>query len=184
MLKNRIKNNDVKISPQNIVTIFVIAAMAGWIYETVLEVFVWKTGFSNRGFLYGPYLPVYGFGTLAFLPGALWISRQRFPKALKVLLMILLCAIVATAIELATSYLLEVFTGGWLWDYSERYHYHFQGRIALDTSLRFGVGGACLVYLISYIMDTFIYDRPKIQNIFCGIAVIMGIDLVFTLLLR
>ena len=38
----------------------------GWIYEVILE-FSYGNGFINRGFLHGPYLPVYGFGALLIL---------------------------------------------------------------------------------------------------------------------
>ena len=46
---------------------FMMYAVIGWIYEVVLEVFIYKWGFSNRGVLFGPYLPVYGFGGLLFI---------------------------------------------------------------------------------------------------------------------
>ena len=43
---------------------FMAYAVIGWIYEVFLEVVVYRWGFSNRGFLFGPYLPVYGFGAV------------------------------------------------------------------------------------------------------------------------
>ena len=46
---------------------FMLYAILGWIYEVVLEVFIYKWGFSNRGVLFGPYCPVYGVGALLFL---------------------------------------------------------------------------------------------------------------------
>ena len=51
---------------------FWVYAALGWVYEVFLEVVVYRWGFSNRGFLFGPYLPVYGVGALlilAFLRG-------------------------------------------------------------------------------------------------------------------
>lgn len=39
----------------------------GWCYEVFLEVVVYNWGFSNRGFLFGPYCPVYGFGALLLI---------------------------------------------------------------------------------------------------------------------
>lgn len=47
--------------------LFLMYAIIGWCYEVFLEVFVYNWGFSNRGVLFGPYLPVYGFGALAFI---------------------------------------------------------------------------------------------------------------------
>ena len=46
---------------------FMAYAVIGWIYEVFLEVVVYRWGFSNRGFLFGPYLPVYGFGAVIIL---------------------------------------------------------------------------------------------------------------------
>ena len=46
---------------------FALYAFVGWLYEVFLEVVVYHWGFSNRGVLFGPYLPVYGVGALAFL---------------------------------------------------------------------------------------------------------------------
>ena len=48
--------------------------------------------------------------------------------------------VITTVIELITSYIMEWTTGSWLWDYT-RFTPNFQGRIALNPSLRFGVGG-------------------------------------------
>ena len=48
--------------------------------------------------------------------------------------------VITTVIELITSYIMEWTAGSWLWDYT-RFTPNFQGRIALNPSLRFGVGG-------------------------------------------
>jgi len=37
---------------------FMMYAVIGWLYEVFLEVVVYRWGFSNRGVLFGPYLPV------------------------------------------------------------------------------------------------------------------------------
>ena len=48
---------------RNYVIIFFVYAVIGWLYEVLLFYFR-GDGLINRGFLYGPYLPVYGFGGL------------------------------------------------------------------------------------------------------------------------
>ena len=46
---------------------FMMYAIIGWLYEVFLEVVIYNWGFSNRGVLFGPYLPVYGVGALIFI---------------------------------------------------------------------------------------------------------------------
>ena len=46
---------------------FIMYSVIGWTYEVFLETVIYKWGFSNRGVLFGPYCPVYGFGVLIFL---------------------------------------------------------------------------------------------------------------------
>ena len=46
---------------------FVLFSIIGWLYEVLLELFIYNNGFVNRGFLFGPYCPVYGFGAIIFI---------------------------------------------------------------------------------------------------------------------
>ena len=52
---------------QEIYLYFFLYCVIGWLYEVFLEVVVYRWGFSNRGILFGPYLPIYGIGALVFL---------------------------------------------------------------------------------------------------------------------
>ena len=126
----------------------------GWCYEVFLEVVVYRWGFSNRGFLWGPYLPVYGVGALLIL-GCLGRLKNRPLRVGRVNLMpaVVFLAVVAltTVVELIASYLLE-WTTGWLWDYT-RYRIQWQGRICLSASLRFGVGGMVILYGLQPLLE-------------------------------
>ena len=48
------------------ILIFLIGSLIGWIYEEIFY-FVTENTISNRGFFYGPYLPVYGFGSVILM---------------------------------------------------------------------------------------------------------------------
>jgi uncharacterized membrane protein len=51
----------IDIVIRNILLLFILFAVCGWIYEVIWTYFddgVW----TNRGFLFGPWLPIYGFG--------------------------------------------------------------------------------------------------------------------------
>ncbi len=41
---------------------------------------------------------------------------------------------------------MEALTGGWAWDY-RRFAFNFEGRIALNPSVRFGIGGMIFLYV-------------------------------------
>lgn len=129
---------------------FLMYGVLGWLYEVFLEVIVYQWGFSNRGFLFGPYLPVYGFGALTFILCLRRLKEKelKFRKVnLTPVFVFLSVVMITTLMELVTSYIMEWIAGGWLWDY-HAYSWNFQGRIALNPSMRFGIGGTVFIYLI------------------------------------
>ena len=122
----------------------------GWLYEVFLEVVVYRWGFSNRGILFGPYCIIYGFGALLLLFTLTGLKKKRI-YAGKILitpfLVFLGIVAVTTVTELIGSYLMEWLTGDWMWDY-RRFAFNFQGRIALNPSIRFGIGGMVFLYVL------------------------------------
>lgn len=128
---------------------FFAYAVIGWCYEVFLEVWVYRWGFSNRGVLFGSYCPVYGFGALLLL-ACLWSVKEQ-KKWYSPLLVFLGTMVLATTLELLTSYLLEATIGHWPWDYA-KYRIQFQGRIALHPSIRFGLGGLLFLYGIQPVL--------------------------------
>lgn len=160
---------------------FVIYSVIGWLYEVFLEVVVYRWGFSNRGFLFGPYLPVYGIGAIVILLCLQPLQKKKISLGgrwnMTPFLVFLGIVFLTTAIELVTSYILEWQTGGWLWDYT-RFSYNFEGRIALNPSIRFGIGGMFFLYLIQPFlekMNTKLSDHMRVW--LCGIFfVIMTVD--------
>lgn len=108
---------------------FTAYSFIGWLYETILTSAVWGR-FAERGWLHLPICPIYGFCAMALL---LIFRRMKNPA-----LIFAVGTAVTTAAELAASYILERFTGERLWDY-DSWAFNFQGRIALGSSLIFGV---------------------------------------------
>ncbi len=129
---------------------FLAYAVLGWCYEVVLEVFIYRWGFSNRGFLFGPYCPVYGFGALLLLFCLNGVKNQK--KWYSPILVFLGTVFLTTALELATSYAMEAVIGHWQWDYT-KYAIQFDGRIALNPSIRFGLGGLFFLYGVQPVLE-------------------------------
>ena len=167
---------------QNLFLLFMMYAFIGWIYEVFLEVVVYKWGFSNRGVLFGPYLPVYGFGALAFILcfNKLIKDKSLKKKLLYIPIIFLGCMIVATTLELVTSYICEYFTGSWPWQTYADYKYNFEARIALSPSIRFGIGGVIFLYLLQPLFDKLLakLSDKKRNIIFYILLVILIIDII------
>lgn len=166
---------------------FILYAIIGWCYEVFLEVVVYNWGFSNRGVLFGPYCPVYGVGALAFLFTIYRIIRNKTIKEKIILipLVFLGCMFIATMIELITSYLCEWIIGSWPWQtYARDYNIHFQGRIALSPSIRFGLGGAVFLYILQPLFEklTSKMNDKKLNIVSGGILIILVFDILYTFL--
>lgn len=168
---------------------FLLYAITGWCYEVILEVFIYRWGFSNRGVLFGPYCPIYGFGALTFLLILHPLMQKKDIKWLNIIKPVLVfigCALVATVIELIASYILEAATGSWPWQTYADYKYNYQARIALSTSLRFGLGGTIFVYLVQPLFD-WLLDKPSdrtITIVSVSLFAVLAADCVYTFLIR
>ena len=173
---------------QKIFLLFLMYSIIGWCYEVFLEVVIYHWGFTNRGVLFGPYCPVYGFGSLLFIFCFYKNIKQNdnINKFLKIFLIFLGCMIVATLIELMASYILEYFTGHWLWETYKNYKYNFQGRIALSTSIRFGLGGIIFLYFLQPIFSK-IFEKigNKTLNIISIITLMIFLsDCIYTFFIK
>ena len=129
---------------------FMMYSVLGWIYEVFLEVVVYRWGFSNRGVLFGPYCVIYGFGALILILSLSWLQKRRIYAGKLLItpfLVFIGIVVITTVVELIGSYIMEFTTGGWLWDY-RRFAFNFEGRIALNPSIRFGIGGMVFLYLL------------------------------------
>ena len=175
---------------QNLFLYFLLYAIIGWGYEVFLEVVVYRWGYSDRGVLFGPYCPVYGVGALAFLLCFGWLRKKEggmwFRWFWRPVALFLGCMVVATAIELATSYLLELATGSWPWQTYKDYAINFQGRIALSPSVRFGLGGVLFLLVLQPLFERLVGAMPLRlrQGVFWTAAALFLLDCVFTLCLR
>ena len=118
----------------NLMWYFIFYAFLGWCTEVVYAAV--NTGqFINRGFLNGPYCPIYGFGVL-------FVISLLYPVKDNLLYMFVGSVLITSAIEFTGGYVLEkIFHQKW-WDYSGK-PLNIRGYICLQFSLIWGI--ACLV---------------------------------------
>lgn len=120
--------------------LFIIYAVAGWICEVTLQL-IQKHKLADRGFLIGPYCPIYGCG--AILITLCPTPFNEHPIGLFILAMVL-CG----SLEYATSFIMEkAFNARW-WDYSNM-RFNINGRICLETLVPFGIAGLLIIYVFN-----------------------------------
>lgn len=184
-MKNKVITKAALTASEYFLYFFAYSAV-GWCYEVFLETVVYRWGFSNRGVLFGPYCPVYGFGMLLFLFMIYRLIKNKpmQKRLLMIPVVIVGCALIATAVELLTSYICEFFTGSWPWQTYADYSINFQARIALSPSIRFGLGGALFLYLVQPLFEHCVRRLGKHRlPVAAVLAALMVIDLVLTVLL-
>ena len=158
-----------------IIVLFFTYSVIGWLWET-FYCSIKDHHYDYRGFLFGPYYPVYGFAVTTIL-----ICTKDVRDNL--LLLFIVGTIVATIFEFVASWLLETIFHMKLWDYSKLWG-NIQGRVAPMISLFWGVGVVLLVKFIQPIIQKLINNEEKITHgwVAVGITIVMGIDLVLTVI--
>ena len=153
--------------------IFFVYAFLGWCTEVSYAALV--TGrFVNRGFLNGPWCPVYGFGVvivLAFLE----------PLKSNLLLLFLGSVVLTSALEWATGFVLEkIFHQRW-WDYSDQ-PFNLNGYICLRFSIAWGLACLFVVKLLhpSVLLVIRLVPRGLGWTLLALLAAVMAVDLAAT----
>lgn len=113
-----------------------------------------KRKVTARGFLIGPWCPIYGFGALFITV----LLRKYYEDPIALFVMSFL---IGTILEYVTSYLMEkMFHARW-WDYSD-HRFQINGRVSLTTSLGFGLLGLILVYVFNPLFLRIIKNIPPL----------------------
>jgi len=115
------------ITISHAIVLFAIYSFMGWIIEVVYRSWSQRQ-FINAGFLYGPFLPIYGFGAAFIIIMESLIHTWPLPVKL------IVYGIVLTIIEYFVGFIFEKVFKLKLWDYSDN-KFNIHGRACLLFSL-------------------------------------------------
>ena len=122
------------------ILLFFTYSFAGWFMESVGGILNVKK-FINRGFLIGPYCPVYGVGVVIVS-----ILLKEYVNDIPALFV--LSTVICGTLEYFTSYIMEkLFNARW-WDYKNN-KFNINGRICLETLLPFGIAATLILKYIN-----------------------------------
>ena len=118
--------------------LFWIFSTFGWIME-IIVCSIDEKKLVNRGFLLGPYCPIYGFGGVSML---ILYSYRNDP-----LVCFILALVMCSVLEYITGYLMEKIYKVRFWDYSKE-PFNLNGRVCLRNAIAFGfLGMLCTSYI-------------------------------------
>ena len=131
----------------SLILLFFSYAFIGWCIEVTLKYFQFHR-FINRGFLTGPWLPIYGSGAVLITIAVKGAAPLESSIGTTFVLSLLLCGL----LEYLTSYVLETrFHARW-WDYSQK-PMNLHGRVWIGNLILFGLGGVLIVNLINPLLE-------------------------------
>ena len=131
---------------------FYFYCFLGWCFESTY-VSIKSGKLTNRGFMRGPFLPIYGSGAIMML-----VVSMPFQDNL-VLTYVAGC-VGATVLEYVTGVTMEALFKVRYWDYSNN-KFNFQGHICLGSSLAWGLLTIAMTRFIHVPVERFVLSIPN-----------------------
>ena len=155
---------------------FIIYSFIGYVSEVLYCSYLQKK-VVNRGFLFGPLCPIYGFGAILTI-----YSLRSFLN--DPIIVFVMGMVITTTLEYFTSYIFEkIFNNKW-WDYSYRKD-SINGRVCLQNSILFGFGILIVLYIINPFLDNILSNIAQSNMIIisCIIMVVLIFDFVWSVII-
>lgn len=133
-------------------SLFLITCFIGWAWEVLWE-FLKEGNLINSGTMRGPWLPIYGTGSLL-----IYILLYEYKE--KKWMIFIGAFVICTVSEYITSLYLEYTYGMSWWNYTDK-PFNINGRICLPYSIVFGFTGLIVIYLIVPFVKKFIEKHNK-----------------------
>jgi len=136
-----------------LILFFFTFAHVGWLWEVFYSLLN-HGRFVNRGTMFGPWLPIYGFGGLVIIVLLRPLRKHPF-------IMFLGTFVACGILEYFAAWMLETLFNTKWWDYTG-FFLNIHGRVCLEGLLVFGLAGVAFTYLFAPLLDN-LYSKVKIK---------------------
>lgn len=141
------------MSYNNILIYFALYSLIGWIIEVIYRSL--NNGkLVNPGFLFGPFVPIYGIGGI--FVSLIYLQINSYPVPVQFLIF----TFILTVIEYLTGEIFEKFFQLKLWDYTDN-RFNLNGKISLLFSTGWGL---LALIVVNYIHPAISYPVNRIGN--------------------
>lgn len=148
----------------DLLLLFFAFSFIGWCIEVVLKYRQFHR-FINRGFLTGPWLPIYGFGAVLITVSVQEIAGFESSIGTTFVISFYVCG----AVEYLASYFLERRYHARWWDYSQK-PMNLKGRVWIGNLILFGLGGIAIIELANpFFYDVFSRISLPTKSIIAGL---------------
>ena len=156
------------------IAFFYIYCFFGWCFESGYAS-IKERKLTNRGFLRGPYIPIYAFGAVFVL-----IITDNFQG--NNLEIYFLGMIAATILEYITGYVMERLFKVKYWDYSD-HKFNLSGYISLSTSIAWGFLSLLLTNFLQVNVYNFVskISDQNLKNSIIVVSIIFFSDLILSI---
>lgn len=158
---------------------FFVYSFIGWCSEVVFAA-VKHGKFVNRGFLNGPLCPIYGAGAVCILLALTPLQKGRPWDFLAVFAC---SALLCSALEFFTGFIMEKFFHRKWWDYGDR-RFNLMSYVCLEMTLLWGFACLLLMYVLHPAVEAVFSHIPYKAGFWLLMAAIalFIVDLFFTVL--
>lgn len=153
------------------INLFFLNSFLGFLLETGLKTFFFPS--MNNGILFGPWIPVYGFGASIIVVVSKFIFRHfKFSKLWKTVFLFFSVFFLLSFLEWVGGIIIEHIFHKVFWDYSDQ-KFNLGPYISLGMSLIWGLFSIFLVFVILPIEEKIIKKIPKWFSILALLFIVL-----------
>ena len=157
-------------SVYHVILWFMTYSILGWIVESVY-MSICNRKLTNRGFVKGPFCPIYGVGALAVF----FLLRPYSDNPVRLFIM---GTFLATSLEFITAMIMQKIFGEIWWDYRDK-PFNYKGIICLESSVAWGFYTLGLFFFLHNFVVSFVDSIPVLAGKIAGSLILLAFTVDF-----